>query len=132
MQESYVTSAWRADTYAAARAAVARASAMQSGMPMARKPLPVRKTPGSAVEPVVDRGHALEVSDFVLRALTRPAKESSDHGIAGDVEQVLELVPRRLDEFLVTGIEPVRISAAAEKSANAGRGRRARGRATST
>ncbi len=47
MQEFYVTSAWRADTYAAARAAVARASAMQSGMPMARKPLPVTNTPGS-------------------------------------------------------------------------------------
>jgi len=45
-------------------------------------------------EPVVDRGHALKVSHFVLRALTRPSKESSDHGIPGNAKQALELTAK--------------------------------------
>ena len=87
---------------------------------------------GQRGEVVVDRGHALEVPDFVLRALTRPTKKSRDEGITGDAEQVFELVarrPRRAPRpWPRADVDLCRRREIREGA----RDRRARGRATST
>ncbi len=106
---------WR--TNSAARAAVSRPSAMQSGIPIARKPLPARKSPGIAAtrRSIVATRARCPTSYCGLWRGQRNRRLNS--GLARDRHRVGELVARRGDELLVRPFEPMGIAASTEETA---------------
>ena len=113
-------------------AAVARPSAMQSGMPMARKPLPARKRPGSALRRcsmAATRAWWPTANCGLWRA-QRVSREKS--GSPEMSEQLHELLLGGLHQRrVVVALEAMRIAAAAEERAHQHVTRRAPGPATS-
>ena len=111
---SYVTDA----TQSAARAAVARPSLMQSGIPIALKPLPVTKSPGSASRRRSMLDDTLEVTDFVLRALACPAIERVKRAATRKCQASHSSSRRAVSMSSVVGsVEAAGVAAATEESA---------------
>ena len=100
---------------AAAAAAVFRASAMQSGMPTPRKPLPVMKTPTCCSSARSMCGHAREVTDVVLRVRALPSVDAREQRFAANAEQRRERLHRQRNQLLVRPVERVRIAGAADE-----------------
>ena len=60
---------------------------------------------GNGRQVPVDRGHALQVADLVLRALLRPPEQTPEQRGPGDSEQLRQLFDDQIDELGIVSLE---------------------------